>query len=621
MEHSVLFDGTLGTGNAELPTQGIAERYDIIVDFSAFAPGDKLYMVNVLEHRTGKKPEGPIPLADVLSEVYKPITQDDNLDGIPDRWINGDPVVGKFLEFRVQPYSGTDLSMDPANFVSGLQKMIPVHSPSSSEIAEAKHRTFEFGTANATDSAPWTIRTDGGSGLGAFGMDPRRLSAAPNKGELTAEGQGHLEIWKIINLGGGWSHPVHVHFEEGQILRRGGVAPPEWEKWARKDVYRIGNQNDSTSSVEFAIRFREFAGTFMEHCHNTQHEDHAMLLRWDIERAGQFQIMPTPMPSWDGVSYVDTVALPTARTGDGIGPSYAPGGENCLITGCPDSCSHCNSTTQKCEWCVFDDNYNGTTDGFDFSFLSGCFGGCFPPGDPCLEANYDNSADGCVGGSDFSGFSGCYGLACSSCALCTPPGAAAGPGGGGVAASATGSAAIHVVALDTPSGSDFAGELPVSSGSFDVGDTFYVEVWGALGDVTDETEAGFGAVYSDLRYDPRKVSVEEVTPSELFTLFSMKDASEHTGQVSVGGCAPLADGSVGLDTAWVRVATLRMRAVGRGETDLMVGPSQAPFGVSMFGQFGDLNPAFIDYGQTGLSLSGGPARSPRTKSLRHGRTQ
>ena len=28
-----------------------------------------------------------------------------------------------------------------------------------------------------------------------------------------------------------------------------------------------------------AIRFREFAGTYMEHCHNTQHEDHAMLLR------------------------------------------------------------------------------------------------------------------------------------------------------------------------------------------------------------------------------------------------------------------------------------------------------------------------------------------------------
>jgi hypothetical protein len=68
-----------------------------------------------------------------------------------------------------------------------------------------------------------------------------------------------------------------------------------------------------------AIRFREFAGTFMEHCHNTQHEDHAMLLRWDIEHPGQVQLMPSPLPTWDGVEYVDSAALPTFRAGDGVG--------------------------------------------------------------------------------------------------------------------------------------------------------------------------------------------------------------------------------------------------------------------------------------------------------------
>jgi manganese oxidase len=70
-----------------------------------------------------------------------------------------------------------------------------------------------------------------------------------------------------------------------------------------------------------AIHFREFAGTYMEHCHNTLHEDHSMLLRWDIERPGQVQLMPSPMPTWDGVEYVDSDALPTFRTGDGIGPA------------------------------------------------------------------------------------------------------------------------------------------------------------------------------------------------------------------------------------------------------------------------------------------------------------
>jgi hypothetical protein len=42
MEHTVYFE------NGELPTQGIAERYDIVVDFSGFKPGSKIYMVNLL---------------------------------------------------------------------------------------------------------------------------------------------------------------------------------------------------------------------------------------------------------------------------------------------------------------------------------------------------------------------------------------------------------------------------------------------------------------------------------------------------------------------------------------------------------------------------------------------
>jgi manganese oxidase len=80
-------------------------------------------------------------------------------------------------------------------------------------------------------------------------------------------------------------------------------------------VYRIGDEADSTLSVEVAIRFREFAGTYMEHCHNTQHEDNSMLLRWDIERPGQVLVMPSPMPSWEGVEYAPSVGVPTFRSG------------------------------------------------------------------------------------------------------------------------------------------------------------------------------------------------------------------------------------------------------------------------------------------------------------------
>jgi len=321
MEHTVAFDSRMDENhNAILPVQGIAERYDIIVDFSKYGvkPGDKLYFVNTLEHTRGRRPGAQIPLAAILSEQYKPVVQ----NGL---WVGGDPAVGRFLELRVQAYAGQDLAMNPADFEPGKKTMIPltIHRDDPADqalLAKARHRTFQFARSNPTDDVRWTIKTDGGNG---FGMDSRRLSAAPQLANGPTQagfaGAGTLEIWSILGQNG-WSHPVHVHFEEGIILTRGGVAPPEWEKWARKDVYRIGAEADSTDQVEMAIRFREFAGTYMEHCHNTQHEDHSMLLRWDIERPGQVQLMPAPIPTWDGVEYVDSAALPTFRTGDGLGP-------------------------------------------------------------------------------------------------------------------------------------------------------------------------------------------------------------------------------------------------------------------------------------------------------------
>lgn len=284
MEYAIPFPNAQ---SSDLPEQGIAERYDIIVDFSRFKPGDRLYLVNLLEHEDGKGPHQVVSLTQVLSNQYQ-----------------GDPSVGKFLEFRVQAMlpGSRDLSMNPMNYEPGKLKMIPRPKFTAEELSRAKHRTFEFGRSEGTDRQPWTIKTDGGAGLTA---DPHRISAAPKVGDV--------EIWHLKNGGGGWSHPVHIHFEEGQIQTRGGNPPPIWELWARKDVFRVGPLSDSTQSVDIAYRFREFAGTFVEHCHNTQHEDHAMLLRWDLEHPGQTQSIPTPMPSWEGVFYEDSFKLDGAR--------------------------------------------------------------------------------------------------------------------------------------------------------------------------------------------------------------------------------------------------------------------------------------------------------------------
>ena len=100
------------------------------------------------------------------------------------------------------------------------------------------------------------------------------------------------EIWVLKNNDDGWQHPIHIHFEEFHILSRNGVAPPAWER-GRKDVLLLGPLEE----VRLFFRFRDFpepgymhwdparqanVGRYPMHCHNLTHEDHAMMLRWDI---------------------------------------------------------------------------------------------------------------------------------------------------------------------------------------------------------------------------------------------------------------------------------------------------------------------------------------------------
>src|SRR2546427_6890298 len=124
---------------------------------------------------------------------------------------SSDPCVGKFLEFRiVRDPAQPDVSQVPAT-------LIP--NPDLSAIPVARTRTFKFGDgANQTTNdpvtsfrGPWGIGTDGGDKLDA---DFGRISAAPRFGTR--------EIWNLVNDGGGWDHPIHIHFEEGQILKRNG---------------------------------------------------------------------------------------------------------------------------------------------------------------------------------------------------------------------------------------------------------------------------------------------------------------------------------------------------------------------------------------------------------------
>ena len=136
-------------------------------------------------------------------------------------------------------------------------------------IALAAGTTYYVNCAAATDgngtsASPWNnLSTVNGK---TFDVD--NAVARPKRGTA--------EIW-VLKGKGDWHHPVHIHFEEGQILSRNGQ-PPAPHEAGRKDVYVL----EPNDEVRVFLRFREFLGKYMMHCHNLTHEDHAMMIRWDI---------------------------------------------------------------------------------------------------------------------------------------------------------------------------------------------------------------------------------------------------------------------------------------------------------------------------------------------------
>ncbi len=278
---------------------------------------------------------------------------------------------------------------------------------------------------------------------------------------------------------------------------------------------------------------------------------------------------------------------------------------------CVDDCETCHEDTATCSWCIFDHNFNGATDGLDLAFFSGCFGLCYAPGDPCLAANYDGDAAGCVGGGDFGAFSGCFSLACASCTNCAGPGPAAADVG--AVASVSVEASIQLVPVAIPSIRDDAEVLPGAVRQVRVGQTFYVEVWASRQVQGVEASDGLASVYSDVAYDGSRLVADQVVPSAAFENFKAGTIRQDRGQLSsIGGCAAVGDGMMGVDSPWVRVATVTMRAVAAGPVSVVLSPSKQPYGVSLFNRFGDLPVTQIELGSATLDVQAMP-RVPQRK--------
>ncbi len=118
-----------------------------------------------------------------------------------------------------------------------------------------------------------------------------------NKNRVDANPQpGDIEIWELINRGGGWVHPVHIHLADWQILDRNGRPPLPYEQgW--KDVFRVGHFETVRVIAKFGRRNGDYLeGVYMFHCHNLVHEDHSMMSQFEVGHNGPSPFSAPPLP-------------------------------------------------------------------------------------------------------------------------------------------------------------------------------------------------------------------------------------------------------------------------------------------------------------------------------------
>jgi FtsP/CotA-like multicopper oxidase with cupredoxin domain len=200
----------------------VAERVDVIVDFSKAAIGEKIHLQNRLEQTDGRAPTGKIIAPTNL------------------------------VEFRVTGDARDD-SRVPVTLLDLPNRNVPI----------AKNRTWKFDRSRGA----WSVN-------GRF-FDPDVFSAVIR--------QNSAEIWTFESPGG-WVHPGHPHMEEFQILDRDGKPPPI-EEVGRKDMLGVGDavfRTDNSSKARIFIQFRDWLGSYPMHCHNTVHEDHGMMILFNV---------------------------------------------------------------------------------------------------------------------------------------------------------------------------------------------------------------------------------------------------------------------------------------------------------------------------------------------------
>ncbi len=219
---------------------GLAERSDVIVDFTGLPVGTQLYLIN----------EGP-------DEPFS--------GGVPGTdFPAADPgTTGQVMKFVVVPLASKDNSMDPARLT------LPAFKPLGPATVTRQVSLNEAASTFPGFDGPIAALLGTLNGTG----NPVVLGWADPITENPAVGA--TEVWEMYNFTED-AHPIHIHEVHFQVVDRqpfgGDARPPEaWETGFKDTVIAYPGE-----ITRVKARF-DVGGLFVWHCHIVEHEDNEMM--------------------------------------------------------------------------------------------------------------------------------------------------------------------------------------------------------------------------------------------------------------------------------------------------------------------------------------------------------
>ncbi len=248
---------------------GSAERYEVLIDFRKYRPGQVIELRNL----SNKNNEN---FADT-DKIMRFVVVEDS--GQPDTY-----VIPDHLDRGPEPYA--DL---------GALEVTQLEESQATAVRRIRVQR---------NSGLWTLNGETWEQVIRSGY--QRSFADPRKNAV--------ELWELENLSGGWFHPLHVHLTDGKIIGRNTTPDGKPFAWERgpKDVFYLGEAETVRVLMQFNLGPRNAGGRYMVHCHNLVHEDHDMMM--------QFNVGPVP----DDINHPVSGAPPVFDLLPYTQPRYAP---------------------------------------------------------------------------------------------------------------------------------------------------------------------------------------------------------------------------------------------------------------------------------------------------------